>query len=130
VYLENKSREQIQQFELISQELTKTDHAFRQGNEQLQVIHESEIARETELVQQREKTLKAEVSMLRSKLGILETELLQCKNKMKKVLTDIHLEQRNFSQKHENHQVFEKKLTGDIDKIQADIDYVIHSSER
>ncbi|KAG5681999.1 hypothetical protein PVAND_011395 [Polypedilum vanderplanki] len=75
VYLENKSREQIQQFELISQELTKTDLAFRQGNEQLQLLHENEIARENEILQQKEKTLKAELSMLRSKLGILETDL-------------------------------------------------------
>jgi chromosome segregation ATPase len=97
----------------------------------LQLLQETEISRESELVQQREKTLKAEVSMLRSKLGILETELLQCKNKMKKVLTDIHLEQRNLSHKHENQQQhFEKKLTNEIDKIQADIDYVIHSSEK
>jgi Ras association domain-containing protein 7/8 len=35
VYLESKGREQIQHLEAISQELSKTDQIFRQGNEQV-----------------------------------------------------------------------------------------------
>lgn len=127
VYLENKSREQLQQFELISNELTKTDQAYRQGNDQLQTLQY--IEEENELVNQQEKTLKAEITLLRSKLGILETELLQCKNKIKKLMNDIQLEQKSLSQQQENHHIFEQKLMTEVDRIQSDIDFVIHSNE-
>lgn len=85
---------------------------------------------ESELAHQQEKTLKAEIALLRSKLGILETELLQCKNKIKKLMNDVHLEQRSFSQKQENQNYLEKKLISEVDRLQADIDYVMNSSDR
>ncbi|KAL7032377.1 hypothetical protein ACKWTF_007303 [Chironomus riparius] len=127
VYLESKSREQLQQFELISNELTKTDQAYRQGNDQLQTLQYVE--EENELVHQQEKSLKAEITLLRSKLGILETELLQCKNKIKKLMNDLQLEQKSLSQQQENHHILEQKLMTEVDRIQSDIDFVMHSNE-
>lgn len=38
---------------------------------------------ENEIVRQQEKTLKSEITLLRSKLANCETELLQCKNKIR-----------------------------------------------
>lgn len=38
---------------------------------------------ESEIVRQQEKTLKSEITLLRSKLANCETELLQCKNKIR-----------------------------------------------
>ena len=79
---------------------------------------------------QQEKSLKAEITILRSKLGILETELLQCKNKIKKLMNDIQCEQKSLSQQHENQQIFEQKLMCEVDRLQSDIDFVVHSNER
>lgn len=40
------------------------------------------VEEESEIVRQQEKTLKSELTLLRSKLANCETELLQCKNKI------------------------------------------------
>jgi hypothetical protein len=42
----------------------------------------SGVEEENEIVRQQEKTLKSELTLLRSKLANCETELLQCKNKI------------------------------------------------
>lgn len=88
------------------------------------------VEEENELVHQQEKSLKAEITLLRSKLGILETELLQCKNKIKKLMNDLQLEQKSLSQQQENHHILEQKLMTEVDRIQSDIDFVMHSNER
>lgn len=93
----------------------------------LQTLHFVE--EEQELGTQQEKTLKAEIALLRSKLGILETELLQCRNKIKKLMDDIQIEQRSHNQHHENRQQLEHRLMGEVDRLQADIDYAIHTSD-
>lgn len=55
------------------------------------------IEEESELARQNEKTLKSEIVLVRSKLANCETELLQCKNKIRKLMEDIHNEQRLLS---------------------------------
>lgn len=87
------------------------------------------VEEENDLVLQQEKTLKSEISLLRSKLGILETELLQCRNKIKKLMDEIQIEQRSHNQSHENRQQLEHRLMSEVDRLQADIDYAIHSSD-
>ena len=49
----------------------------------LQLRSLSGVEEECEIVRQQEKTLKSELTLLRSKLANCETELLQCKNKIR-----------------------------------------------
>lgn len=78
---------------------------------------------------QQEKTLKSEIALLRSKLSILETDLLQCRNKIKKLMDEIQIEQRSHNQHHESRQQLENRLMSEVDRLQADIDYAIHTSD-
>lgn len=109
-YLENKGREQQEKLEAITQEINKTDQVYRQGNEQLQTLQYVE--EEGELVRQQEKTLKSEITLLRSKLANCETELLQCKNKIRLLMDDIQVEQRKYCR-----------------QIQLEIDLAIQSTD-
>lgn len=69
--------------------------------EQVQAL--TYLEEESEIVKQNEKTLKSEIVLVRSKLANCETELLQCKNKIRKIMEDIHNEQRILtSRQHEN----------------------------
>lgn len=52
------------------------------------------VEEESEIVKQNEKTLRSEILLVRSKLANCETELLQCKNKIRKLMEEIHNEQR------------------------------------
>lgn len=69
------------------------------------------------------------MALLRSKLSILETELLQCRNKIKKLMDEIHIEQRNQNQHHESRQQLENRLMSEVDRLQADIDHAIYASD-
>ncbi|XP_058454494.1 hybrid signal transduction histidine kinase E isoform X2 [Malaya genurostris] len=93
-YLESKGREQQDQLDAITQEINKTDQIYRQSSEQLQTLQYVE--EEGELVRQQEKTLKSEITLLRSKLANCETELLQCKNKIRLLMDEIQVEQRKY----------------------------------
>lgn len=84
---------------------------------------------ENELVVQQGKTLKSEITLLRSKLANCETELMQCKNKIRILMDELQMEQRNFSRQFENRQQLERHLMGEVDRLQADIDLAISSSE-
>ncbi|XP_065087014.1 uncharacterized protein DDB_G0283357 isoform X2 [Ochlerotatus camptorhynchus] len=109
-YLESKGREQQEKLEAITQEINKTDQVYRQGNEQLQTLQYVE--EEGELVRQQEKTLKSEITLLRSKLANCETELLQCKNKIRLLMDEIQVEQRKYCR-----------------QIQLEIDLAIQSTD-
>lgn len=126
VFLENRERDQMQQLESISREISKTDQMYRQENDQtLQYVDE-----EHELVRQQEKTLKSEITLLRSKLANCETELLQCKNKIRLLMDDIHVEQRSMNHKLGNRQQqMERNFLTEVDKIQSEIDQAIHTAD-
>ncbi|XP_055908302.1 ras association domain-containing protein 8 isoform X2 [Eupeodes corollae] len=126
VYLENKERDQAQELEAISREITKADQIFRQGSEQtLQYVEE-----ENELVKQQEKTLKSEITLLRSKLANCETELLQCKNKIRILMDDIQVEQRAItSRQKDNRQNVERDFLIEMERIQTEIDQAIHNTD-
>lgn len=110
-YLESRSREQQDQLDAITQEISKTDALYRAGAEQLQTLQYVE--EEGELVRQQEKTLKSEITLLRSKLANCETELLQCKNKIRLLMDDIQVEQRKYCR-----------------QIQLEIDLAIQSTDQ
>ncbi|XP_053692967.1 uncharacterized protein DDB_G0283357 isoform X2 [Sabethes cyaneus] len=109
-YLESKGREQQEKLDGINQEISKTDQLYRQGSEQLQTLQYVE--EEGELVRQQEKTLKSEITLLRSKLANCETELLQCKNKIRLLMDEIQVEQRKYCR-----------------QIQLEIDLAIQSTD-
>lgn len=125
-YLENKERDQIQQLDAITREITNTDHLFRQSTEQLQTLQYVE--EENKLVRQQEKTLKSEITLLRSKLANCETELLQCKNKIRLLMDDIQIEQSSLKYEGQRQQ-FEINLLHEVERIQNEIDLAVRSAE-
>ncbi|XP_055644399.1 ras association domain-containing protein 8 isoform X2 [Toxorhynchites rutilus septentrionalis] len=127
-YLEGKGREQQEQLETITQEINKTDQVFRQGSEQLQTLQYVE--EEGELVRQQEKTLKSEITLLRSKLANCETELLQCKNKIRLLMDEIQVEQRKYCRQYDSNRAqLERHLMSEVDRIQLEIDLAIQSAD-
>ncbi|KAL5274075.1 RASSF8 family protein [Megaselia abdita] len=127
-YWEAKERDQAQELEAISREITKVDKLFRQGSEQLQSLQYVE--EENELVKQQEKTLKSEITLLRSKLANCETELLQCKNKIRLIMDDVQMEQRALiNRKKDSRQSLERDFLGEVERIQMEIDEVIQNTE-
>ena len=81
IYWEAKTKEQQHQIDYITQEKIKIENMSRQNEDHLRTLAHAE--EEFEIVRQQEKTLKSEISLLRSKLANCETELLQCKNKIR-----------------------------------------------
>lgn len=81
------------------------------------------------MARQQEKTLKSEITLLRSKLANCETELLQCKNKIRLLMDDIEVEQRALNQEQEGRKQLERRLLGEVERIQVEIDQAVHNSE-
>lgn len=127
--MESKERDQLQQIDAITREISKTDQLFRQGQEHLQSLQYVE--EENELVRQQEKTLKSEITLCRSKLANCQTELLQCKNKIRLIMDDIQIEQRTLlaNRQFDNSQNLERNFLTEVERLQAEIDHAIHSSE-
>lgn len=125
-YLEGRERDQIQQLDAITHEINKTDQLFRQSTEQLQALQYVE--EDNKLVRQQEKTLKSEITLLRSKLANCETELLQCKNKIRLLIDDIQSEQSSLKFQGQRQQ-FEINLLHEVECIQNEIDLAVRSAE-
>uniref|UniRef100_A0A182U9Q8 Uncharacterized protein n=1 Tax=Anopheles melas TaxID=34690 RepID=A0A182U9Q8_9DIPT len=130
VYLESRSREQTDQLDAIAQEISKTEAQFRQTGDQLQAYQYVE--EEGELVRQQEKTLKSEITLLRSKLANCETELLQCKNKIRLLMDEILVEQRKYSRQYDpnRQQLLERALMCEVDRLQVEIDLAVQSADQ
>uniref|UniRef100_A0A6E8V031 Ras-associating domain-containing protein n=1 Tax=Anopheles coluzzii TaxID=1518534 RepID=A0A6E8V031_ANOCL len=130
VYLESRSREQTDQLDAIAQEISKTEAQFRQTGDQLQAYQYVE--EESELVRQQEKTLKSEITLLRSKLANCETELLQCKNKIRLLMDEILVEQRKYSRQYDpnRQQLLERALMCEVDRLQVEIDLAVQSADQ
>lgn len=125
---ERREREQASQLEAIAREIQKQDQMFRQGADQLQSLQYVE--EENELVKQQEKTLKSEITLLRSKLANCETELLQCRNKVKFLVDEIQLEQRAAARFDNRAAVqMERQMVTEVERLQAEIDQIVQSSE-
>ncbi|KAG4072208.1 hypothetical protein HA402_007618 [Bradysia odoriphaga] len=129
VFLESKERDQLQQIDAITREISKTDQIFRQGQEHLQSLQYVE--EENELVRQQEKTLKSEITLCRSKLANCQTELLQCKNKIRLIMDDIQIEQRTLlaTRQFDNSQNSERNFLTEVERLQAEIDHAIYNSD-
>lgn len=125
-FLELREREQTNQIDAIARELQMQDQMLRQGSEQLQGLQYVE--EENELVRQQEKTLKSEITLLRSKLANCETELLQSRNKIKFLLDEIQLEQRAM-RIGGNREHIERQIATEMERLQAEIDQIVKNSE-
>ncbi|XP_023945442.1 ras association domain-containing protein 8 isoform X1 [Bicyclus anynana] len=127
-FWENKGREQERQVELLQQQISSTDNQLRISTEQVQSLNYVE--EESEIAKQNEKTLKSEIVLVRSKLANCETELLQCKNKIRKLMEDIHNEQRIVSSRQqENRQALERSMLAEVENLQTQIQQAKHATE-
>ncbi|XP_063380700.1 ras association domain-containing protein 8 isoform X3 [Cydia fagiglandana] len=132
-FWENKGREQERQVELLQQQISSADNQLRISTEQKlfeQVQALTYLEEENEIVKQNEKTLKSEIVLVRSKLANCETELLQCKNKIRKIMEDIHNEQRIInSRQQENRQALERSILAEVENLQTQIQQAKHATE-
>lgn len=127
-YWENKGREQERQVELLQQQISSADNQLRIGTEQVQTL--THVEEESEIAKQNEKTLRSEIVLVRSKLANCETELLQCKNKIRKLMEEIHNEQRLItSRQQENRQALERSMLAEMENLQTQIQQAKHATE-
>ncbi|XP_066146721.1 ras association domain-containing protein 8 [Euwallacea fornicatus] len=127
VFWEGKEREKQLQLDFITKELIKITNQTKVRKDEIQAL--SYVEEEGEIVKQQEKTLKSEITLLRSKLANCETELLQCKNKIRLLMDDLQLEQRLNSKKFESRKQMEKGILMELERIQKDIELAKHSSD-
>ncbi|XP_077289207.1 ras association domain-containing protein 8 isoform X2 [Arctopsyche grandis] len=127
VFWEAKGREQQHQVEMIQQQINSSDAQLRISSEQVQSL--AYIEDEAEIAKQAEKTLKSELTLVRSKLANCETELLQCKNKIRKLVDDIQFEQRVSNRSQDNRQQLERSLLIEVERLQSEIQQAKHATE-
>lgn len=127
LFWDGKTREQQHQMEFLSQEAARIEVATRLGEEQLRSV--SGVEEESEIVRQQEKTLKSELTLLRSKLANCETELLQCKNKIRLVLEELQMEQRSQVQESEDRQSLERSFLGEVERLQREVEQAKQGAE-
>ncbi|XP_020280431.1 ras association domain-containing protein 8 isoform X2 [Pseudomyrmex gracilis] len=127
LYWETKNREQMHQMDYISQEMNRIESTGRIIEEQLKEL--AHVEEESEIVRQQEKTLKSEITLLRSKLANCETELLQCKNKIRLVMEELAIEQHNINRETDERQVMERKIIGEVEHLQSEVEQVKRATE-
>ncbi|OAD55318.1 Ras association domain-containing protein 8 [Eufriesea mexicana] len=127
LYWETKNREQMHQMDYISQEVNRMETTGRLIEEQLKEL--AHVEEESEIVRQQEKTLKSEITLLRSKLANCETELLQCKNKIRLVMEELAIEQHNISRETDERQIMERKIITEVEHLQNEVEQAKRSAE-
>nr|XP_012139764.1 PREDICTED: rootletin isoform X2 [Megachile rotundata] len=127
LYWETKNREQMHQMDFISQEVNRMESTGRLIEEQLKEL--AHVEEESEIVRQQEKTLKSEITLLRSKLANCETELLQCKNKIRLVMEELAIEQHNINRETDERQLMERKIITEVEHLQNEVEQAKRSAE-
>ncbi|XP_012264910.1 ras association domain-containing protein 8 [Athalia rosae] len=127
LYLESKNKEQIHQVDFISHEVNRFESTGRILEEQLKEL--AHVEEESEIVRQQEKTLKSEITLLRSKLANCETELLQCKNKIRLVIEELSSEQHTMSREVDERKMMERKIIGEVEHLQSEVEHAKRSAE-
>lgn len=122
-YWETKTREQQGQIEYMSQEAARFEAVANTNEQMIRAL--GCLEEEQELVRQEERTLKSEITLIRSKLANCETELLQCKKKIRELTEQLEEEARG-----------EVTLLAEVDRLQREIEQAkartelnTHSSE-
>ncbi|XP_026685592.1 uncharacterized protein LOC113470971 [Diaphorina citri] len=91
------------------------------------------VEEENEIVRQQEKTLESEITTrylsVRSKLANCETELLQCKNKIRLLMEEVQFEQRLLAKESEERHHMEKSLLREVERLQGEVDQARHDTE-
>ncbi|XP_012225428.1 ras association domain-containing protein 8 [Linepithema humile] len=127
LYWETKNKEQMHQMDYISQEMSRMESNGRIIEEQLKEL--AHVEEESEIVRQQEKTLKSEITLLRSKLANCETELLQCKNKIRLVMEELAIEQHNISRETDERQIMERKIISEVEHLQNEVEQAKRATE-
>ncbi|KAK2584835.1 hypothetical protein KPH14_007147 [Odynerus spinipes] len=127
IYWETKNREQMHQMDFISQELNRIEANGRIIEDQLKEL--AHVEEESEIVRQQEKTLKSEITLLRSKLANCETELLQCKNKIRFIMEELAVEQHNTNRETDERQIMERKIINEVERLQNEVEQAKRSAE-
>lgn len=127
VFWEGKEREKQMQLDYITKELLQMSNMSRLNQEQIQaLVHVEE---ENEIVKQQEKTLMSELTLLRSKLANCETELLQCKNKIRLLMDDYQTEQKMQQKQNDARRQVHKGLLVEMERLQKDVELAKQSTE-
>ncbi|KAK6631677.1 hypothetical protein RUM43_013741 [Polyplax serrata] len=127
IYWETKTKEQQHQIEYIAEEKSKIENISRQNEDHIRTLVHAE--EEFEIVRQQEKTLKSEISLLRSKLANCETELLQCKNKIRLLMDDLQMERMAALRETDERQHLERTLISEVERFQNEIDQAKQATE-
>lgn len=127
MFWEGKTREQQHQMEYIAEESLKIEAAGRHTEQAIKAL--GSIEEENEIVRQQEKTLESEITLLRSKLANCETELLQCKNKIRLLMEEVQFEQRLLAKESDERHHMEKSLLREVERLQQEVDQARHDTE-
>lgn len=88
-----------------------------------------QIEEENDIARQQEKTLKSEMTLLRSKLANCETELLMCKNKIRLLMEEVELEQKMLSRDLEDKRRAERGILKEVDRLQNEVERAKQETE-
>uniref|UniRef100_A0A023F1E9 Putative cell growth/differentiation regulator n=1 Tax=Triatoma infestans TaxID=30076 RepID=A0A023F1E9_TRIIF len=109
VFWEGKTREQQHQIEFMSKEAAKFELVANNNEQMLRAL--CCVEEEREIVEKEERTLRSELTLLRSKLVSCEAELLQYKKKIKELNDELDTETKG-----------EPSLLAEVEKLQRDVD--------
>ncbi|XP_026811849.1 ras association domain-containing protein 8 [Rhopalosiphum maidis] len=127
MYWEGKTREQQHQMDFMTQEAARIEATGRHTEEQLRLL--GQVEEENDIVRQQEKTLKSEMTLLRSKLANCETELLVCKNKIRLLMEEVELEQKMLSRDLEEKRRAERGILKEVDRLQSEVERAKQETE-
>lgn len=109
VFWEGKTREQQHQIEFMSKEAAKFELVANNNEQMLRAL--CCVEEEREIVEKEERSLRSELTLLRSKLVSCEAELLQYKKKIKELNDELDTETKG-----------ESSLLAEVEKLQRDVD--------
>lgn len=137
MYWEEKQRESHRQIQNIEKEMCRLEFSGKDTDEEVAQLDKRHLENELEIGHQQEKTLAYELTLLRSKLANCETELLQCKNKMRTLIDDIVDEKHWRVKDDKEHEEREFQMMREIEELHKvikekirDYDTKIESTEK
>ncbi|XP_059490938.1 dynactin subunit 1 [Neocloeon triangulifer] len=120
-FWESKSREQQHKVEYCMQESLRLQETSKMLEDQLMAL--KNIEEEKDISKQQGKTLKSEITLLRSKLANCETELLQCRVKIRHLFDELKLEQRTAAMEDTDEKINSNlELMSQLEKLQKQVE--------